>query len=60
MSYQRNGIKFSDDGAVFVNGLPSGTLVPYTTTAVPMKGDTHFPLFGKFLDSTGAIYVRYV
>lgn len=58
MTIERNGILLSDDGAVYVNGLPSGTNVPSTANA--MKGDTHTPLFGKFTDTTGAIYVRYV
>jgi hypothetical protein len=58
MTVQRNGILFSDNGALYVNGLATGTNVP--ATAIPMKGTTHMPIFGKFLDATGAVYVRYV
>ena len=58
MTVQRNGILFSDNGEVNINGLASASNVP--TTAVPMKGMAPFPLFGQFVDGTGAIYVRFV
>jgi hypothetical protein len=55
MSVQRNGILLSDNGELVVSGIAA---VP--TTAIPTKGDANLPVFGKFLDATGAVYVRFV
>lgn len=50
------GIKRTD-GAVYVVGLASGTVVP--ATAIPYRGANVAPA-AKFVSTDGAIYVRFV
>lgn len=55
MAIFKDGIAISS-GVVSIVRLASGVLVP--STAVPIKG-TALP-GGKYVDSSGALYVRFV
>ena len=52
-----NGLAVAD-GRVYINPLPTGTVVP--TTAQGAKGARQTPNGGMKLDADGRLYVRYV
>lgn len=58
MTVERTGVLLSDNGELMVTALTASTAVP--TAAASLKGASHFPIFGKFADATGAVYVRFV
>lgn len=51
-----NGVALTPDGAMYVLGIASGSLVPAGTVQMPGT----LPGGGKCVDSTGALCVRYV
>lgn len=54
--HRRDGIAVSNDGALSLTNVASGSSVP--ATAVGIKGSA--PLFGKAVAPDGALYVRFL
>ena len=53
---RKDGIGVSDQGALSLYGVASGSVVP--STAIPIKGAA--TPFGKYVAPDGALYVRFV